>query len=285
MGAYPMAYRATLFRSMEVVAAILAVACVTNLASAQVSVRGHYRTDGTYVRPHHRSNPDGNFSNNWSTKGNVNPYTGKEGTRVTPPLGYGGSYAGREYATNLHLGEYSTAYEDAGWTENPYFTRAKSPSLKSSDAIDDKPRQVAAMNYHGIGFSTTHQQFLRAFPNATKAAQTDSVGLVSYAIDDVDGKIDVIWLQFLDDQFSCLIMGYREERMRKYGGSTALLDHAKQKFGPPLSEDGSIATWRFPTIDRSISAGNVGAMWCLFVQRISTQEKIGSQKSQSNFGF
>ena len=40
-------------------------------AQADVSVRGYYRKDGTYVRPHMRSDPDGNFNNNWSTKGNI----------------------------------------------------------------------------------------------------------------------------------------------------------------------------------------------------------------------
>jgi hypothetical protein len=49
-------------------------------ALADVSVRGYNRTDGTYVQPHHRSNPDGTPSNNWSTKGNINPHTGEEGT-------------------------------------------------------------------------------------------------------------------------------------------------------------------------------------------------------------
>jgi len=47
--------------------------------SADVYVRGYYRSDGTYVRPHYRSPPDGNVWNNWSTKGNINPYTGKPG--------------------------------------------------------------------------------------------------------------------------------------------------------------------------------------------------------------
>jgi len=49
------------------------------------SVSGYTRRNGTYVAPHRQSNPDGNFKNNWSTKPNTNPYTGKEGTRVTPP--------------------------------------------------------------------------------------------------------------------------------------------------------------------------------------------------------
>ena len=48
-------------------------------------VRSHIRKDGTYVESHRRSTPDKKFENNWSTKGNDNLYTGKEGTRVTPP--------------------------------------------------------------------------------------------------------------------------------------------------------------------------------------------------------
>ena len=51
------------------------------LALAQVHVDGHYRRDGTYVQPHYRTAPDGNPGNNWSTKGNVNPYTGERGTK------------------------------------------------------------------------------------------------------------------------------------------------------------------------------------------------------------
>lgn len=57
-------------------------------SGGSVHVEGHTTKNGTYVPPHERSRPDGNFSNNWSTKGNVNPYTGKEGTRVTPPSGH-----------------------------------------------------------------------------------------------------------------------------------------------------------------------------------------------------
>ena len=50
-----------------------------------VHVNGYYRSNGTYVAPHYRSAPDGNFYNNWSTKGNTNPYTGKEGTKTVDP--------------------------------------------------------------------------------------------------------------------------------------------------------------------------------------------------------
>jgi hypothetical protein len=57
-----------------------------------VSVYGYYRRDGSYVQPHYRTAPDGDRSNNWSTYPNVNPYTGKPGTRssVAQPAHPGG---------------------------------------------------------------------------------------------------------------------------------------------------------------------------------------------------
>ncbi|SAK85492.1 hypothetical protein AWB75_05700 [Caballeronia catudaia] len=43
-------------------------------------VNGYTRSNGTYVAGHHQTNPNGTKYDNWSSKGNVNPYTGKEGT-------------------------------------------------------------------------------------------------------------------------------------------------------------------------------------------------------------
>src|SRR6266446_6685698 len=57
---------------------------LTSPVLADTFVNGHFRSDGTYVQPHHRSAPDGNFFNNWNTRGNVNPYTGQWGTRDYP---------------------------------------------------------------------------------------------------------------------------------------------------------------------------------------------------------
>jgi hypothetical protein len=44
-------------------------------------VRGYVKRDGTYVAPHFQTNPNGTKLDNWSTKGNVNPYTGQPGTK------------------------------------------------------------------------------------------------------------------------------------------------------------------------------------------------------------
>jgi hypothetical protein len=54
-------------------------------ADGAVRVRGYFRKDGTCVRPHYRSYPDGNPYNNWSTYPNINPYTGKQGTKRVYP--------------------------------------------------------------------------------------------------------------------------------------------------------------------------------------------------------
>lgn len=66
-------------------------------------VRGYTRQDGTYVQPHMRSAPDGNRSNNWSTQGNVNPYTGKPGTRSPDSFNSGsGLYGTQPYNLNTN---------------------------------------------------------------------------------------------------------------------------------------------------------------------------------------
>ena len=46
------------------------------------SVGGYTTKNGTYVAPHHATDPNGTTRDNYSTRGNVNPYTGKAGTRT-----------------------------------------------------------------------------------------------------------------------------------------------------------------------------------------------------------
>jgi hypothetical protein len=49
-------------------------------AQSHVWVNGYTRSNGTTVQGHYRTAPDNTITNNWSTVGNVNPYTGKAGT-------------------------------------------------------------------------------------------------------------------------------------------------------------------------------------------------------------
>jgi hypothetical protein len=68
---------------LSVVLSILAVS-----ATAQVHVRGYVKKDGTYVAPHERTAPNQTTLDNYSTKGNINPYTGQEGTKDPGPTSY-----------------------------------------------------------------------------------------------------------------------------------------------------------------------------------------------------
>lgn len=53
----------------------------SGLAFADTYVQGHYRSDGTYVQGHYRSDANDTTEDNYSHKGNRNPYTGQYGTR------------------------------------------------------------------------------------------------------------------------------------------------------------------------------------------------------------
>ena len=47
----------------------------------EVYVEGYTRSDGTPVRGHYRTAPNSTASDNWSSMGNINPHTGRLGTK------------------------------------------------------------------------------------------------------------------------------------------------------------------------------------------------------------
>ena len=56
----------------------------TGSSSHSHAVRGYTRKNGTHVAAHRQTNSDHTQLNNYSTKGNVNPYTGRVGTKQPP---------------------------------------------------------------------------------------------------------------------------------------------------------------------------------------------------------
>ena len=50
-------------------------------SSSDEHVPGYTRKNGTRVQPYHRTSPNSTQRDNFSTKGNINPYTGKRGTK------------------------------------------------------------------------------------------------------------------------------------------------------------------------------------------------------------
>lgn len=53
----------------------------TGSNSSSHTRQGYTTSSGTYVPPSHATNPNSTTSDNYSTRGNVNPYTGAVGTR------------------------------------------------------------------------------------------------------------------------------------------------------------------------------------------------------------
>ena len=66
--------------------ALVLILGLSGLAEAgQTRVRQHQRKNGTIVQQHYRTTPDRSKNNNWSSKGNINPHTGKKGSRSAWP--------------------------------------------------------------------------------------------------------------------------------------------------------------------------------------------------------
>jgi hypothetical protein len=54
---------------------------VRGFSCRPVPVRPYIRKNGTVVMPHFRTSPNATIKDNWSTRPNINPFTGKPGTR------------------------------------------------------------------------------------------------------------------------------------------------------------------------------------------------------------
>lgn len=66
----------------KVIAILLCVILTLSLSTAafaRVHVRSYTKKSGTRVTSHYRTNIDHSRLNNWSHKGNINPYTGRKG--------------------------------------------------------------------------------------------------------------------------------------------------------------------------------------------------------------
>jgi hypothetical protein len=62
-------------------AIVLCAFALSATAAGSHSIRGHVTKKGTYVAPSHATNSNKTKRDNYSHKGNVNPYTGKKGMK------------------------------------------------------------------------------------------------------------------------------------------------------------------------------------------------------------
>ena len=120
------------------------------------AISGYLTSRGTFVQPSHATNPDGTRANNYSAKGNVNPYTGQAGTKshapsaassalrtgalsVGVPIARAGFGAGAALATTAPVSSESGLTNPAG-IETPHYERALPPATpvpgKSSSQVE-----------------------------------------------------------------------------------------------------------------------------------------------------
>jgi hypothetical protein len=119
------------------IAAILVYA--TSFGQGQTYVNGYTRSNGTYVEGHYRTTANYTRNDNWSTVGNVNPYTGTEGTK---PGGYNSSYS---------TPSYNSSYSAPTTTYSNYNTYT--PSYPSTNYSSYTPQYSGYSNYSNSYYS------------------------------------------------------------------------------------------------------------------------------------
>jgi hypothetical protein len=65
---------------IKIVGSVLVSFCLSStIAFADTYVQGHMRKDGSYVQGHYKTEANNTKLDNYSTRGNINPYTSKPG--------------------------------------------------------------------------------------------------------------------------------------------------------------------------------------------------------------
>ncbi len=92
-------------------------------AQSQVWVNGYYRSNGTYVSGYYRTSPNNTVNDNWSTVGNVNPYTGVAGTKPRDTYYYSTpSYSTSTYTSTYSTPSYTSTYSTPTYYSVPTYT-------------------------------------------------------------------------------------------------------------------------------------------------------------------
>jgi opacity protein-like surface antigen len=100
---------------------LAALMFASSAEAADHYVRGYYRSNGTYVAPHYQTNPNGTTSDNYSTRGNYNPYTGAPGTKPDTRPAFGSTYGAPTYGASPYAAPtYQPSYGSPTTHTSPY---------------------------------------------------------------------------------------------------------------------------------------------------------------------
>lgn len=162
----------------------LALVWASHADARGVRVSGYVKKDGTYVAPHYRSAPNRSTLDNYSTRGNYNPYTGQAGKKdpyaLPPPSGgYGSGYVPSLPASTYTQPVYRspsvptepTAYRLAGSSGS--WPRFNAPATASPQDVNNVERYGSARaNYLASAAGSLCNEFLLAADEMARSAET-----------------------------------------------------------------------------------------------------------------
>ena len=171
--------------------------------SAGVSVRGYYRSNGTYVQPHMRSSPDGNFHNNWSTVGNVNPYTGKSGTKTSPSYSSNYNYTQSKKYSNQPQ-NYNTV--PSGEVSEDSYTNDKivpTISLRTRPIVESNSIKVNGINWVLLGSNASDATYIGQMKKEYYGDGLPVVSLMYIGVMKRNGRLTWLGQRFVKVKVNC----------------------------------------------------------------------------------
>lgn len=162
---------------------------------SQVSVRGYYKSNGTYVQPHQRTAPNSTINDNYSTVGNTNPYTGKAGTVArSGSSNYTSSYSSYKAPTytrssyprynysstnsprrNYSTSTYSTPTYSTPTYSTPKYVPVAYESASYSTSTPALDQYIAAKKYDAYIYSTPSYHIPSYSTSSTYNASSNTV--------------------------------------------------------------------------------------------------------------
>lgn len=108
-------------------AAAMFIFSATCFAQSGTYVNGYTKSNGTYVSGYYKTTPDYTRDNNYSTKGNVNPYTGASGTKQG---GLNSSYYTPSYSNPISMPVFSSPLSSNFFYSTPSVYKSNSNYIK-----------------------------------------------------------------------------------------------------------------------------------------------------------
>lgn len=167
-----------------------------SLASAkEVRVSGYVKRDGTYVAPHYRTAPNNSTHDNFSTRGNYNPYTGQAGEKdpcalLVSERNQGLGQAPVDSGPKLGVPGYGSSLPSGNHRKSALEPPPEPESPSAARASERSPEELGAV-VSAIAFVEVCQS-LTVAPKYLDAAKPEEAALIGLAAQFRTGMIQSV---------------------------------------------------------------------------------------------